>query len=524
MADILKITTPLNPRNHTPQVHKNIEPEANFQLSDITKVIKPNSETGVNSQNTGFVDKDATSNLLSNLLKDPAVTITYLKNIFMLQEVVKLLPVNNSTFTQEIQLLFDSLLIPIEEVVAELKRQENSSTAFKGELFDFLRTFLDSNKTIDSQNAVANFLKALNGEKSKNSILSSVENCLRFIKSEMGSSTKISTEIEDILQKLQIAINEEKNNFIQQKNQNNLKEEQLKGQLNLMGQDELSENVESLDKLNKEQIRNIAKEKLAGQTEFKSIKQSILDLVNSLEDSILYNSKIEKISSMMIYNLSRFRDNPTFLREATDMLLTYINSESEKMEFIELLKGFLTGEKVDGAIKSKIMSALSEIMERQAFSKEITAINSEKIEKIINSLLSSPCSFTPLLHFIVPVEYMDMKSFAEIWIDVDEDTTENEETGEREDNLHMLIVFEVEGIGQFESEIFVRGKDIELMLFCPTGYKEMFKKLDEKIRENVKTSDYTFKDIIIDDLKKQRSLMDTFKDLPRKRTGLDIVC
>jgi len=515
MADILKITTPLTPKSHTPQVHKNIEAEANFQLSDISKVIKPNSETGVNSQNSGFVDKDSTNTLLANLLKDPAVTITYLKNIFLLQEVVKLLPVNNSTFTQEIQLLFDSLLIPIEEVVSELKRQEQSSTAFKGELFDFLRSFLSKNRTIDSQNAIANFLKALNGQASKDSILTSIENCLKFIKGEMSSSDGISSQIEDVLQKLDQLVAQTR---AATKN-NDSKGPQLKGQMDLMGDD-----LESMEQLNTEKIRNTSVNKTAEQIDFKTIKQGILELIGKIEESILYNSKIDKISSMMVYNLSRFRDNPMFLREATDILLTYINKESDKIEFINLLKGFLNDVVIDNTQKSKIMMALSEIMEKQAFSKEVTAINSDKIEKIINSLLSSPCSFTPLLHFIVPVEYMNMKSFAEIWIDADEDSEIDERTGEKEDNLHMLIVFEVEGIGQFESEIFVRGKDITLQLFCPNGYKDSFQKLEEKLKDNVKGTSYTFKEIVVDTLKKQRSLMDAFKDLPRKRTGLDIIC
>lgn len=522
MADILKITTPLMPKNHNPQVQKNMESDVNFQLSDITKVIKPNSDSGVNSQNNSFVDKDATSNLLSNLLKDPAVTITYLKNIFLLQEVVKLLPVNNSTFTQEIQMLFNSLLVPMNEVVDELKKQENSSTAFKGKLFDFLRNFVDDNKTLDAQSATANFLKALNGETSKKNVLTSIKNCLQFIRTEMNSSTVVTEDVDNILKRLDIVID----SYAQPKNsdQQTIKEQQLKGQLNLLNDElQVEGKMQGVEKLNTQNIKTLAKQVLDG-TEFKDIKQNILEFVTKLQESILYNSKVEKISSIMVYNLSRFRENPIFLREATDVLLTYINDDQQKLEFIDLLKDFLFNRENGEQIKSKIMSTLSEIMEKQAFSKEVTAINSDKIEKIINSLLSSPCSFTPLLHFIVPVEYLDMKSFAEIWVDVDEDSTQDEVTGEKQDNLHMLIVFEVEGIGQFESEIFVRGKEISLQLFCPSGYTKVFKDVDKKISENIKGSTYVFKEILVADLTKQRSLMDAFKDLPRKRTGLDIVC
>ena len=70
-----------------------------------------------------------------NLLKDPAVTVNYLKNIYMLEEIINLLPVNNNTVIQEIRQLFDALLIDLDHIVDELVDQEYASTLFKGELF-----------------------------------------------------------------------------------------------------------------------------------------------------------------------------------------------------------------------------------------------------------------------------------------------------------------------------------------------------------------------------------------------------
>ena len=36
------------------------------------------------------------------------MTVNYLKNIYMLEEIINLLPVNNNTVTQEIRQLFDA--------------------------------------------------------------------------------------------------------------------------------------------------------------------------------------------------------------------------------------------------------------------------------------------------------------------------------------------------------------------------------------------------------------------------------
>lgn len=60
------------------------------------------------------------------------------------------------------------------------------------------------------------------------------------------------------------------------------------------------------------------------------------------------------------------------------------------------------------------------------------ALSADKVEKIIHSLLSSPCNFTPLLHFVLPVQYQDLHSFAEIWINPnggEDDSTRREAPG-----------------------------------------------------------------------------------------------
>ena len=53
---------------------------------------------------------------------------------------------------------------------------------------------------------------------------------------------------------------------------------------------------------------------------------------------------------------------------------------------------------------SLIHISLAKLIDRQSQTDEIMLVNSEKVETIIRSLLSSPCNFTPLLHFVVPVQ------------------------------------------------------------------------------------------------------------------------
>ena len=89
----------------------------------------------------------------------------------------------------------------------------------------------------------------------------------------------------------------------------------------------------------------------------------------------------------------------------------------------------------------------------------MNSLNGEKIEKIITSLLSSPCNYTPLLHFVIPVEYQGMKAFSELWIDPKDEGGDGEPGSREGGHVHVLITFDVPGVGQMEAEFMMAGRE-----------------------------------------------------------------
>ncbi|MEM1485284.1 antitoxin [Oscillospiraceae bacterium PP1C4] len=466
MADMLKITTPLVNKNQI-QLNKQIDPSTPFNLQDITKVIKPNAQTELLKQNNGLLEQQDAPTLLMSLLKDPSVTVSFLKNIFMLQEIIKLLPANNQTMTQEIEQLFNSLLIQPDDIVAEMVKQENTSTAFKGDLFNFLRELVANNPQAELRSGVANLLKSINSLTSKQDILNAVANSLKFLSESLQSSKTLSQRLR-----------------------------------------ELSARFRTED----------------AAYQFNELKGEVLSVLKDVENSLLFSSKMSKVVAITIYNLSRFNSNPDFFQEAVSNLMMLIDGKNQKTEFANQLKDFLAALKdpANQNEKSRIMDVLTRIIGKQSDEASINLLTSEKIEKIIHSLLSSPCNFTPLLHFVIPVQFMDMKSFAEIWINPNE--TEEGDTGKEgtKNKIHMLIVFDIEGIGQFEAELYVMDQSIDLQLFCPPDYLKEFSDISSQFVKSIAGSRYRFEHIKIDGLERPRSLMDTFKFLPYKRTGVDV--
>lgn len=462
MADILKITTPLIDRTAVSANRPVADPSIPFQLSDITKVIKPGEQSEILQQNNGFVERESSATILMNLLKDPSVTVSFLKNIDLLQEIIKLIPVNNRALTAEIEQLFSELLIAPEDIAGELLKQEQASTAFKGDLFDFLRQQMAQNGKPEMRYGICNLLKSLNALSSQEKVLKSISNGLSFLSESLSSSPSLSQRL-----------------F------------------------ELAGRFKAPD----------------AQDRFNALKDETLGLLSEVKGSILYSPKLQKMVPMIIYNLSRFNDNPDFLKECVGSLSTVLDGDAQKRMLAELLRDY--GQDTRPQQSSRVMNIIADIIAKQNDNSELAMIGGEKIEKIIYSLLSSPCNFTPLLHYIVPVQAEDLKSFAEIWIDPNAESTDAK-GNPVQDCIHMLMVFDIDGIGRFEAELAAAGKDIMVTLFCPAPYLTAFSALATPVREQIAATGYRLLGLSVDKLERHRSLMDVFKTLPHRRTGVDV--
>lgn len=262
---------------------------------------------------------------------------------------------------------------------------------------------------------------------------------------------------------------------------------------------------------------------------FQSVKLQTLGLMESLKTSVLYNGEIDKTACLVKYNLSRYNDNDNLVAESFSKLLTKIPDDRLKAKLTNDLVEYLeTSEKARGTQGSKTMSALADILQRQSENSELKMLNSDSIDKIVHGLLSSPSNFTPLLHYVIPVDNGQTQAMAEIWINPNgEDDIENVDAVDKKSKnnrklTHMLIVFEIEGIGKFETELFAEDKSLTLSILCPEEHLSAFKNVNSDIRRACESTGYRFKSIEISQLKNPRSLMDVFRSLPARRSGINV--
>ena len=84
------------------------------------------------------------------------------------------------------------------------------------------------------------------------------------------------------------------------------------------------------------------------------------------------------------------------------------------------------------------------------------------------------------------------------------------------------MVIDVETIGRFEAEFYVRDKTIDFTLYTPPECGESYKAVIDALPGILSRTEYRVGKTALRSLDRTRSLMDVFKSLPYKRVGLDV--
>lgn len=485
MSDILRVTTPLVNKSQVVDARRNVENLPQFNLQDLTKVIQTSPDTELLSQNNGMLGDEKTSALLLDLLKDPAVTVTYLKNISLLQELFSLLPANNKVMTEEIEEVFTSLLISPEEIVPEMLSQESGSTSFRGEIFDIMRGALDS---------YAKF--------ARDSVMAQSENA----GSQIMKYSAVQKSVIEVLKALSLFSS---------------REDSLNAVANNL--EHLAKSLSPSRTLSDELYNLSAKFRAPdARAELETLKKEIQVLFDKVDDSILLSPKISKTMSLTIYNLSRYNDNAEYLATSVERLKLFLPKAEDRDALLESVSKFVEKNEGNEIERSKVLDKLTEIISRQMESEDVLSKTGDKLEKIVQSLLSSPCNFTPLLHYIVPIQQDGLKSFMEMWINPNGEQDSPERSGGFKDNYHFFLVFDVGRLGRFNMDVYIRDKTVDYSLFCPPPFTYFFASTTGEIGKLLNSMGYKSGDVRVADLERDRSLMEVFRSLPYRRTGVDV--
>lgn len=399
----------------------------------------------------------------------------------------------------------------------ELQEQHDSTIKFKGEFFDFLRNVLQQH-TGDkaTESAVVNVLRAyvtLTSKTKFQNIL--LENMGKLI--ENLSSQQVS-EIKQMIQDNQFG--------------NDFKKLLLLLKPIATGDNKSPDIMASMTKITEayEKIQSLEGNKF-------SLHESLKNLLEALPDTELgkqFKEWNHKFEQLFLLQENQEQENPfTQPKTVIDKIIAAFINEGSKIEdeahtLESILTKALTTNKSDllatnqnenisesNNILEKILQELTDKSKQISDKEGINALT----EAFLKGMTASQVSKHPLLHFLLPIKFEDIQAMSEIWIDPNDQ--ENGEGKGNESSTHMFLTLNVEHIGNFELEILLTGKNIDIQLSCPTSTIERFEDSDSKISQIVQNSGFHLNRLDITQTKKNRQLNEIFPESFEKRMGVN---
>lgn len=167
---------------------------------------------------------------------------------------------------------------------------------------------------------------------------------------------------------------------------------------------------------------------------------------------------------------------------------------------------------------SSTLDSLTDFIQANINNPALKSLDSFNASNLLQSLLNAPGVFTPLAHYILPLEVADTRAFGELWVDNDENNPNNTPGTQR--NYHLFLTFDVESIGRFELDMYALGEEVNISLLYPPRFEKSVEPLKERVNKIVRSSGYQTRAFETAPLKKPHNLVEVFPKITEKRTTL----
>ena len=220
----------------------------------------------------------------------------------------------------------------------------------------------------------------------------------------------------------------------------------------------------------------------------------------------------ESITDMVNF-LNRVLENiPDIPERQTlcDAFETIVNRMAQEHE--------MPAEKSSG-YESETVKALTSFIERNVNHPAIRGIDNFNASNLLQSILNAPGVFTPLAHYIIPLQVENTRAFGELWVDND-NTSKNSPNGEK--SYHLFLTFDVEAVGRFEVDAYSMGKELNLSVLYPKSYRYRVTALTDKITKIAAGVGFNVQNFKTGILIKPHTLAETFPRINENRRSFDV--
>lgn len=321
MSELLNITTPIAPKNYEFSPKNNpqqAQTDQVFNLGDTTKVQK---STERDKEYTNQDNKDGSSLTVDIApAKDPASSIGVLRSIVGNETLAALRESGNADILNKVTEFANEVMLSPSELSGDMAAQEKQSTAFGDPIWGNMKNTLMSTGSADMGEAVLQFTKAAADASSRDSIVSSVAENLRYLAETAASTRSLAERL-----------------------------------------------INTADALTKDN--------------FNDMKTDILAMLNELKGSLLMNDKTDNLISLAIYNLSRFNGSTTALGESFNAILDMTANQEEAEALRQLFMSYIENADLPTDIK---LASLNSIVQGSVSPFSSLSILAEKIGVAMN--------------------------------------------------------------------------------------------------------------------------------------------
>ena len=168
---------------------------------------------------------------------------------------------------------------------------------------------------------------------------------------------------------------------------------------------------------------------------------------------------------------------------------------------------------------SSTLDCLTEFIEENINHPALKSLDSFNATNLLQSLLNAPGVFTPLAHYILPLDVDGTKAFGELWVDNDENNPNNTPGTQR--NYHLFLTFDVESIGRFELDMYALGEDVNLAMLYPPRFEKQIEPMKDRVNKIIRNIGYNTRTFETAPLKTPHNLTEIFPKILDKRTTLN---
>lgn len=168
---------------------------------------------------------------------------------------------------------------------------------------------------------------------------------------------------------------------------------------------------------------------------------------------------------------------------------------------------------------SSTLDSLTDFIQENINHPALKSLDSFNAANLLQSLLNAPGVFTPLAHYILPLDVDGTKAFGELWVDNDENNPNNTPGTQR--NYHLFLTFDVESIGRFEVDLYALGDEVNLALLYPPRFEKQIEPMKDRINKVVRNVGYNTRTFETAPLKAPHNLTEIFPKIVDKRTTLN---